>query len=559
MRIFLTSVILWSLVYSGFSQEFNCNQIRNWDFQNGPGWGHAGYDYAFDTEIDFWRSAAGSPDWYDLNMPNTSNIITQTLGLSTSNFPSLKFIRIAYGSYYEAIKCVLPRPLESGKIYQYRYFASPNDNKVDRMVCEQIVFSNGYSNENSSNCWNSSSYKITTAASCCYGSKLNPGWYEKIGLLSVPDSYNNKIKNVIIKAGDAGMGGSLYIDNFELYEYCPTELLFENQKFQYQSNQPYEGQRILAGYNVGNTVLGNGNVIIGSTAKVTFKGIYEVLLEPGFETEDGAEFLSYLAPCGADEFPLPTPKQFDICLNRNDQTTISFNDIFNPDYHYHWTPTTYLTNPNSYLTQVNIPQMNMSGNNYIEGSLVYYLHVTDNNGNEVISPVQYKINYSEGLTLVFSPPTMYCPTPQTPMRFITTGVQRYKFKVLSAENNTQNVLGSYSEENNIPLFPSNQTIIIGYIGKDNDGNWMEMGTYLYTLELFNNCNEYSLFHGTLARIKNTTKSIRKIVDMQGRIVYESNSDNLINYIDIGLKPGMYLLMDVNGENEVTTKKIIINE
>jgi hypothetical protein len=143
----------------------------------------------------------------------------------------------------------------------------------------------------------------------------------------------------------------------------------ENTEY-YLKEPPYEAGYIYAGYDAGYPSP-NGNVVVKDGADITYKGEYEVELLPGFEVEDGAEFLAYIAPCGS---LCPTlPDVFagdDACINTAN-TPIGCQITTREEEYFFWTaePTTaiiYLSDPN-----ISNPTANPSV------TTTYYVDVTE--------------------------------------------------------------------------------------------------------------------------------------------------------------------------------------
>ena len=107
----------------------------------------------------------------------------------------------------------------------------------------------------------------------------------------------NDLKNIVLDCS----GRHVYIDYVELSENCPNPLLIENHQFYNNVNEiPYKAGSILkAGYDVGNPSP-NGNVVVNNGAKATFKAGSQIILEPGFIVEEGADFETIFEPCNSN-------------------------------------------------------------------------------------------------------------------------------------------------------------------------------------------------------------------------------------------------------------------
>lgn len=180
---------------------------------------------------------------------------------------------------------------------------------------------------------------------------INASWWkEKYAVISL--SKNNYDNIIIVADKDNEMiSDAILVDNVQLYKYCPDILLIENW-LHFTKEYPYEAQVVKAGYNVGNQNP-DGNVIVKSGASIVYKGVTDVYLEPGFETEPGAEFLAFIAPCGQMCDPLPTPNAGDDVLwCSSEPLTLGSTSSLPEDVEVHWTANPsnmlqFLDNPNS--------------------------------------------------------------------------------------------------------------------------------------------------------------------------------------------------------------------
>lgn len=551
-KIIISLSLVFSLLISGSSQDFNCNQIKNWNFQSGgypcgvvhsPSWHPQYQEYSFDGVISNWVIANQSPDWVDINQQKTIDYYS-SLGVfvNQDNFPSNRFI--SFGAE-EAFRQTLYKPLTSDRTFQLR-IKTASFADYDLRLCVNAHFTkwgeHWDANSNNNN-------KQVIGPFCSYGSLYFPNWTEEVINFNVSNSNNNELKNITIKVASegGGYGPIRLIDDIELYEYCPETFLFENQRFSYVSPAPYEGYRIFAGYDVGQTVLGNGNVVIGSTADITFKGVYDVVLEPGFETEAGAEFLAYTAPCGATEFPLPQPFETSICLEPNDPTVLTLGTQYNPTYHYEWTPHDYLTNPYGMQTDLVIPLSTFT----TDGSLVYYLHVYDDQNNEVQPPTPFIVNYTLGLELLWIPNAFVPDGVNTTFYAYTRGVDYYEFYIFAKPE------GDLISSGHINT-PSPQKLDLwdGYY----QGQMIPLTNVAYRLDLYNTCGQYEWVFGDVTVVKSSFnnrsstdydyKSIRAqyYTNVMGQIIYDINS----------VSTGIYFEYTEYTDGTTDCKKIFIN-
>lgn len=434
----------------------------------------------------------------------------------------------------EAFRQSLFHPLVSGKTYQLRIktasFGESNFN-----LCVNAHFTrwgeHWYANSNNNN-------KLVIGSFCSYGNWHFSNWSERVINFTVDAEDNNLLTNITIRCATEGDGNSRtrLVDDVELYEYCPPVLLFENQRFSYNSPAPYEGYRVLAGYNVGNTVLGNGNVIIGSHANITFKGVYDIVLDPGFETETGAEFLAYTAPCGATEFPLPSSKTINHCLNANEPTVLSLGGLYNPLYHYEWMPHDFLTSPYEMSTNLVIPPYTFTN----DGTLVYYLHVFDDQNNEVHPPTPFVINYTTGIELLWISTAFSPPGNNPTFNAYTRGVSYFEFYVFARN---EWILISSGPVN----LPSPQLLVLW------DGNYQgspaQLGSYSYRLDLYDDCGHYESMNGNVILYRSHNIRIQYYINTMGQKIE-----------DLELAPfGVYIKYTEYDDGTINCEKIFVNE
>jgi hypothetical protein len=170
-----------------------------------------------------------------------------------------------------------------------------------------------------------------------------PWLFLEMVLPPVPDDLD-ELGTIVLFPTD----GNAYIDYVELTEWCPNEMRIENTAY-YLKEPPYEAGYIYAGFDAG-TPTPNGNVVVKDGADITYKAEYKVELLPGFEVEEGAEFLAYIAPCGS---LCPTlPDIFagdDACINT--PTPIGCQVSTRENEYFYWVAEpanaiSYLSDPN---------------------------------------------------------------------------------------------------------------------------------------------------------------------------------------------------------------------
>lgn len=506
---------------------------------------------AFNEDLWFWSNS--NPGYYlnfwSINKHRTTDWYWYSLCplFSPSPYISERFVRMKCcfrGEYSEGVRIQLTEKLVPGKIYTLRIMMAV---EVGDNATLHVYFSkwgeHWASNSNNNQKWVE---PVTFNLNVNNPNYNKMQWYVFEKKLPVVPSNLNELKQLILFPSES----YVFLDNVELVEYCPDEMRIENTVY-YIKEPVFEAFNIYAGYDVGSPTQ-NGNVIVKDGADITYKGVYEVNLEPGFETEPGAEFEAFLAPCGKNTFPMPIPKELYICINDKAETIINFDELFDTKYNYEWTPSTFLTDPYNCITQLIIPQGTFVNN----GTMIYYLHVTDDLGNDVVPPVKYTINYSvDDVALLWSPPIAFSPGSSTNPCFqvITSGVQHYHFTVFSSWG-----YGNIIYENSANVNMTSPQVLVLWDGKNHNGNYVSANqSYQYILELSNNCNDKLYYQGYIMPIKSLENNdvLFELYDIQGRKLFSGFSNTEINY-DI-LSPGLYILVERTNNSILNTKKVMI--
>ncbi|MCB0480737.1 MAG: gliding motility-associated C-terminal domain-containing protein [Flavobacteriales bacterium] len=145
-----------------------------------------------------------------------------------------------------------------------------------------------------------------------------------------------------------GSNPGFYIDDIELFdiglfEDCPQVKYIQNT-IQISTVEDAD-QQLFAGTNVGAPFPATtGEVKIAYGGNVVYKAGEEVILDTGFQTLPGANFLAYIAPC--EENPcqgvssMPT-KEYELCSGSPQNISTDF--VPTPHYTVKWNPTTHLT------------------------------------------------------------------------------------------------------------------------------------------------------------------------------------------------------------------------
>lgn len=305
-KIFSLTILYFLTIYSVFTQV---NLIPNPGFENekpnrSPMCLYSALSGSnfrtLEDDIEHWinaRTISGqnknsSPDWMDLTCSKPCCIF----------YPS-RFVSLEDkgGDFQDAIRTNLLNQMDINKTYVFKisYVWVPYKNSQPLPSAARIkVNLTKYDRFWNSN--NSGNVKLQFDMFPPY--YLSGGWVQHFVILdgyflNIFGNIFNDLNNITLDCSE----GAAYIDYVELSENCPNPLLIENHQFYNNVNEiPYKAASILkAGYDVGNP-LPNGNVVVNSFAKAKFKAESQIILEPGFIVEEGADFETIFEPCNSN-------------------------------------------------------------------------------------------------------------------------------------------------------------------------------------------------------------------------------------------------------------------
>ncbi|OQA91036.1 MAG: hypothetical protein BWY27_00684 [Bacteroidetes bacterium ADurb.Bin234] len=240
----------------------------------------------------------GTSDWFcPSNLSHSGNAHIRAL------------VETQYGDpkYVEYATAKLLEPLVVNKIYFYRYFVRADAYEGDKVGL-------GFTIDRPVQKWK---WKVIKEGLRVINNSIfkpDDGWVEIKGIFIADQAYKWITIGCYAEDFIAFKASQSYrYDDIRLWEYCPPQMLIENHSYEFKESA-YEAINIRAGYDV-DAPSPNGSVIIGSNADIIYKAETEVSLEPGFETQPGAEFLAFIAPCGRNCDYLPS-------LNFSDTLTI---------------------------------------------------------------------------------------------------------------------------------------------------------------------------------------------------------------------------------------------
>jgi len=402
----------------------------------------------FDEDIDNWKNARynnsylhpPTPDWLDIDLCPWD---FKTIGDPSNFFLPYSGKRCLYlldggGDHKEGVRNSIP-VLATGIKYQFRI----------KILFE--IQSNDWSEfsiylTEKHEQWKTCPKKIEILRSKRTSDHIAGEWYDISTVFTLPSDKNN-ISNIVILVHK----GKIVFDHVELYSFCPPVHLIENKTYVIKESA-YEAGVIRAGYDVG-APTPNGHVIVKNGADIIYKAEIEVSLEPCFETEPGAEFLAFIAPCGRDCDYLPSLNfndNFEICSQQKIQIGMP---SLPANVNFVWTaePASamqYLINANSTNPVFDTPPNSC-------GHVIYTLKVWNECDEVVMKSVRIKYNTSNqqsslqiqnivqnNFHISFNAITGNC-------------TDKIIVQVYSSQNNYSNAVFSKTYRNNIVFFNSN--------------------------------------------------------------------------------------------------------
>ena len=309
MKNILTILIIITIKLSSFSQS---NLVPNSSFELGSECASVEVgNYLYDWLL---------PEKQSYNLNPVSWYTGSPVGTSDWNCPSNlshsgnAHIRALVETQYGDPKCVeyatakLLEPLVVNKTYFYRYFVRADTYDGDKVGL-------GFTMERPVQKWK---WRVIHEGQILVNNtvfKPTDGWVEIKGTFIADKTYEWITIGCFAEDFIAFKASQSYrYDDIRVWEYCPPQMLIENQTYEFKESA-YEAGIIHAGYDVG-AATPNGSVVVASTADIIYKAETEVSLEPGFETQPGAEFLAFIAPCGRNCDYLPRYEYIVITKNR---------------------------------------------------------------------------------------------------------------------------------------------------------------------------------------------------------------------------------------------------
>lgn len=302
--------------------EGQYNLVPNFDFTHGINQPGCLYSYCpndpqkIENDILFWSNALHNPNcfescingfWSQFGTCPTSDWIdvNSCTGISPPISNSDRFIRVLTSdkkNFYEGVKVPLLMNLQSNVYYILKIKLATNQSSVGKGL-ELDVHATTW-NEH----WNSKRKGNTRVRDIANFnmSGLSHDWHTFFKIFKVPQSKHGLINNLILirRNTDNTKNTTMYIDQVELYEYCPSILPFQDRTFNMTEILPYEAQNIVAG----ESIVGfwpNGQVkVFNTSSSAKFKASKTISLMPGFNVERGGKFRGWISPC---LFPCPFP------------------------------------------------------------------------------------------------------------------------------------------------------------------------------------------------------------------------------------------------------------
>lgn len=338
-----------------------------------------GEEWKFNDYIEKWW-VADSRDAVDItilfrNIP-TTDWLDRTICTAASNAPlnnaSNRFIgMIRSGTTYwcEGVRVELSEKLKSGKKYAIRLKMAQSGGQLSwKHQIRVHLTENEQFNISGKNQLDVTNFTIPANSPW--------SWTSFESNFTIKEENDNILGNLIIQVHYSDQDNAYtYIDDVELYEYCPSQMLIENRNHTFYE-APFEAARINAGYEVGTPPNGSGTVVVKSGANVGYKANDEVILSPGFSVENGATFRAWNAPCGSDCFPPTSYAGADKSVCDNIPYPIGMSPQYGFNYSWSASPASaisYLSNPN-----IANPTFTRPSSGY--GNVIYTLTVSNNCG-----------------------------------------------------------------------------------------------------------------------------------------------------------------------------------
>lgn len=172
--------------------------------------------------------------------------------------------------------------------------------------------------------------------------------------IQVPNSSDyNDLENMVLLLEDnysSGQYTRVLVDDVALYEYeeCQDTRYIQDRIYWNESGLYQAGSYLISGNDVTSYPYDpTGDVIVKYNSRIYYRAGQRITLEPGFNTENGAYFETFIEPC--DETPCdntpPVGQNFQVCGTSPIIIGPTSSEI-DPTSQYSWTPTTYLDDPN---------------------------------------------------------------------------------------------------------------------------------------------------------------------------------------------------------------------
>lgn len=266
----------------------------------------------FDSRIEKWRVALfnpgclasclactwATPDWIDI-------IQCSDFRYKPPSPFSNRFVGLYRGSkkkWTEGIRVTLNKKLRTGTKYLLRLKMAVSKITVSS-GCTLRVHLTKFDTHWETDPKTSSNIQMLDVVNFIIPSNSPHKWYNQEIVFSIDSDKDNVLENLILMIHYNQQDGDyMFIDDVELYEYCPEEILIENRKYNY-AELPLEAGVIKAGYDVGAPTT-NGDVVVQNGSDVTYKAEQQIVLKPGFSVSYGGKFHAYIAACES-ECPAP--------------------------------------------------------------------------------------------------------------------------------------------------------------------------------------------------------------------------------------------------------------